>query len=235
MPQKFYVAVREDAPFVAGDRAKTEAEQQRDKIAETLGTLFVEVQVGKLVGMAKITARFGTENGRADAFTLVGEDPMAEEMVRQVMQTPNGGELGSYGVAAVFEINDFLVAESLAWDVIFKQGVADRCTVYLYESEDDAPREGAYKSIEIYYDIDKIPSAFEHPLDFRNEAMELVENALMEADAGEWEGAEIGMGEVNFGFEVKDFDKAESIIRATVKGTPFEGIREISRHSDAGL
>ena len=65
-------------------------------------------------------------------------------------------------------------------------------------------------------------------------AMELVETALDQAEAGEWAGAEIGMGEVNFGFEVEDFDLAENIVRNTVKGTPFESIREITRYSDAG-
>ncbi|MDA5093231.1 hypothetical protein O2N63_03945 [Aliiroseovarius sp. KMU-50] len=37
------------------------------------------------------------------------------------------------------------------------------------------------------------------------------------------------MGEVNFGFSVHDFDKAEGIVRNAVKGTDFEGIREITR------
>lgn len=86
-----------------------------------------------------------------------------------------------------------------------------------------------YKSIEVYYDIDDIPPGYPDALDFRNEAMDLIEAALMAAEAGEWAGAEVGMGEVNFGFEVTDFVHAEKLVRATVKGTPFEGIREITR------
>lgn len=95
--------------------------------------------------------------------------------------------------------------------------------------DEDAP----LKSIEIYYDIADIPAGYDHYLDFRNDAMDLIETALAEANAGEWSGAESGMGEVNFGFEVEDFDCAERIVRATVKGTPFEGIREITRYDSA--
>ncbi|MDU8925985.1 hypothetical protein RXV86_01170 [Alisedimentitalea sp. MJ-SS2] len=89
------------------------------------------------------------------------------------------------------------------------------------------------KSIEVYYDIATIPgiaqSDLHGALDFRNSAMELVETALEEAGAGEWEGAEIGMGEVNFGFSVEDFDRAEGIVRKAVTGTPYANIREITR------
>ena len=91
------------------------------------------------------------------------------------------------------------------------------------------------KTIEIYYDIATIPGCDPtHPMDpkalpFRNAAMTLIEAALVNAEAGEWEGAEIGMGEVNFGFEVKDFDRAETIVRQTVAGTPYANIREITR------
>ncbi len=230
MPATYYVAVREDAPFVSGERAPTEAEILRDNIAKTLGALFVEVQIGKLTGTAKITAQFGTEDGRAENFTLVGEDPMAEQVVRATLAAAGDALPGDYGVAVAFDIKDHMVAESLTWDVIHKLGAADRCTTYLWQEEGTTDVGDDYKSIEIYYDIDKIPANFSNPLDFRNAAMELVENALMNADAGEWEGAEIGMGEVNFGFEVEDFDRAETIVLNAVKGTPFEGIREITRH-----
>jgi len=98
------------------------------------------------------------------------------------------------------------------------------------EAYDDMP---PWKSIEIYYDEKSIPEGYDHPLDFRNEAMEFIETALEQADAGEWSGAESGMGEVNFGFEVKDFDKAEAIVRKTVSGTPFDCIREITRFDSA--
>jgi len=101
-----------------------------------------------------------------------------------------------------------------------------------------------FKSIEVYYDIDRIPGTptnlgwlGRHPkgpdhaaLDFRNDAIELIEDALLAARAGEWEGAEIGMGEVNFGFAVDDFDQAEAIVRKTVAGTKFEHFREIVRN-----
>ena len=233
MTEKFYVAIREDAPFVEGERPPTEAEKQRDEIAETLGAMFVEVQIGKLIGTAKVTASFGTDQAQAEFFTQVGDEPMAEKMVRSMLEMAGDAMPGSYGVAAVFEITDPLVAESLSWDVAFKMGLAERFTVYHWKEEEIAKPSGDYKTIEIYYDIDKIPEAFPDALDFRNAAMELVENALADAEAGEWEGAEIGMGEVNFGFEVEDFDLAENIVRNAVKGTPFEGIREITRYSDA--
>lgn len=92
------------------------------------------------------------------------------------------------------------------------------------------------KSIEIYYDIAAIPgiedrSAFSsEALDFRNAAMDHIERALTAADVGEWEGAEIGAGEVSFGFCVEDFDAAEAVVRQAVSGTRFANIREISRH-----
>ncbi len=91
------------------------------------------------------------------------------------------------------------------------------------------------KSIEIYYDIADIPglknraSFSGEALGFRNDAMEHIENALLDAGAGEWEGAEIGAKEINFGFSVEDFDRAEAIVRDCVAGTRFVGIREISR------
>ena len=90
------------------------------------------------------------------------------------------------------------------------------------------------KSIEIYYDIDSIPDDgtdyVSRALNFRNDAMHLIEAALESAGLGEWEGAEIGSGEVNFGFSVEDFDAAEAVVRDTVAGTKYEGIREIERH-----
>lgn len=93
------------------------------------------------------------------------------------------------------------------------------------------------KTIEIYYDIADIPGGSKRSLfcsaalDFRNAAMEHIERALTEAGAGEWSGAEIGGGEVNFGFDVEDFDRAEAVIRDAVKGTRFDCIREIERNT----
>ncbi len=85
----------------------------------------------------------------------------------------------------------------------------------------------SYKSIEIYYDIAAINGS--DTLGFRNEAMHLVEKALEQAGLGEWAGAESGLGEVNFGFEVTDFDQAEALIRKTLAGTRYAVFREIAR------
>lgn len=99
-----------------------------------------------------------------------------------------------------------------------------------------------YKSIEIYYDVSAIPGIdkddFGAALNFRNAAMERVERALEEAGEGKWTGAEIGgnfetgEAEVNFGFQVQDFDRAEMIVRWAVADTPYDCIREITRHED---
>ncbi len=114
--------------------------------------------------------------------------------------------------------------------------------VVVGETYKDPDGDDRWKSIEIYYDVADIPDGYAHPLDFRNEAMELIETALANADAGEWQGAESGANletgepEVNFGFDVEDFERAEKIVRASVKGTPFDCIREIARFdSEADL
>ncbi|WP_420584719.1 hypothetical protein [Ruegeria sp.] len=92
------------------------------------------------------------------------------------------------------------------------------------------------KSIEIYYDISEVPGitngspSISKALDFRNAAMEHIEQALLDAGLGEWSGAEIGSGEVNFGFVVTDFDLAEQTVRQAVAGTRFSNIREIERY-----
>lgn len=92
------------------------------------------------------------------------------------------------------------------------------------------------KSIEIYYDIAEIPDIQNRgpfsteALDFRNRAMHVIETALSNACAGEWVGAEIGETEVNFGFDVDDFDLAEKTVRDAVAGTPYAAIRTIERH-----
>ncbi|MEM9032692.1 MAG: hypothetical protein AAGB18_08595 [Pseudomonadota bacterium] len=95
-----------------------------------------------------------------------------------------------------------------------------------------------YKSIEIYYDIASIPgcdgSNPEDPraVPFRDDARELITDALAKARLGTPEGAEIGMGEVNFGFEVRNCELAEAMVRKAVQGTPFAGIREIVHFED---
>ena len=92
------------------------------------------------------------------------------------------------------------------------------------------------KSIEIYYNIVDIPDITDRSdfspeaLPFRNAAMEHIENAMTAVNAGEWVGAEIGSGEVNFGFDVEDFDTAEAVVRTAVAGTPYDCIREITRN-----
>lgn len=95
-----------------------------------------------------------------------------------------------------------------------------------------------YRSIEIYYDIARIPGCDgTNPMDpnalpFRNAAKELIEAELEGRGLGTWEGAEIGMGEIAFGFEVTDCDAAEAAVRKAVSGTPFENIREIARFEE---
>lgn len=137
-------------------------------------------------------------------------------------------------VIAKFEVDDFDIAESAIMDwvaatefegqVRTHQSLIDRG-----ENDGDAP----YKSIEIYYDINAIPKGGPDPLDFRNRAMVIIEAALEKADAGEWAGAESGTNEVNFGFEVDDFETAEKIVRDAVKGTPYDCIREITRYDSS--
>lgn len=91
------------------------------------------------------------------------------------------------------------------------------------------------RSIEVYYDIEAIPGLKDRSnfsseaLKFRNKAMHHIEAAIIQAELGEWSGAEIGLGEVNFGFVVNDFDAAEQVVRDAVRGTEFEGLREIER------
>lgn len=101
------------------------------------------------------------------------------------------------------------------------------------------------KSIEIYYDVSAIPGLGEadpvRVLDFQSAAMELIENALLDADAGEGAGDGAsdgpgaqglgGAGQLAFGFDVADFDRAEAIVRSAVKGTPYQNIRQIERQS----
>lgn len=92
------------------------------------------------------------------------------------------------------------------------------------------------KTLEIYYFFKDIPgvdptaSFSAEALEFRNAAMELIEGALEEEGLGEWVGAESGLGEVNFGFDVEDFDASEAVVRRVVQGTPYERIGRIDRN-----
>lgn len=91
------------------------------------------------------------------------------------------------------------------------------------------------RGIEIRYDVAAIPTKSGYPatplqaLDFRNAAMDLIEDALTAEGAGIWSGAEIGGDEVSFGFEVEDFALAEDIVRRAVADTPYAAMREIAR------
>lgn len=233
MTGKIYIAVREDAPFDPARTTPTEAEIRRDLIAAAVAPMLASATGGAQVDNAKVTAVFGTDDGRAGNFTIVGADPMAEQIVRQMLDQADGA-LGAYGVAAVFECDDLMVAEYVAHDAAIKAGHADTYVIHCgADAAADVSVEdsGPYQSIEIYYDVDDIPQD-QNPIDFREAACAVIESALMDAGAGEWAGAESGSGEVNFGFEVTDFERAEKIVRAAVKGTPFEGIREITRYSE---
>lgn len=93
------------------------------------------------------------------------------------------------------------------------------------------------KTLEVFYHLKDVPATshqhgydFGKALDFRNAAMEYIEFALGKAGAGEWVGAEIGDGTVSFGFDVQDFNQAETIIRSAVAGTEYDCIGEIMRH-----
>ncbi len=138
---------------------------------------------------------------------------------------------GEYTITSIFAVDDFERAEIIVRKVIdareFK-GKVD--THHWFEDRQELDEPAPFKSIEVYYDVAAIPDDRD-PLDFREAACVVIEGALMDAEAGEWAGAESGMGEVNFGFEVEDFERAEKIVRAAVKGTPYADIREITRFS----
>ncbi|MEL7025761.1 MAG: hypothetical protein AAGO57_00835 [Pseudomonadota bacterium] len=232
MKSKLFICVPEPDDFDPNRSEPTQAEVLRDRIVAAIQPKMDEAEAGTYVGKAKVTGVFGGEDGRVANFTQVGDDPNAEQLVRMALAHSPGQELGVFGVAAVFETDDLMTAEYVAHDTAIKAGFGDQYAVFPWaesaaSSEDDAP----FKSIEVYYNIDAIPDDYAHPLDFRNAAMDVVESALRDAGEGEWSGAEMGAGEVNFGFDVEDFERAEKIVRAAVQGTPFEGIREITRFS----
>ena len=228
----------------------TKAERVRETVVSHLDQDLQSQGAGHLSGTGMATiftndgmAMFGPFDQAAFRQAKAGEAALAQM----------GMSLGMLvTLAANFEVADFDDASTRIMRVLEEAGHADKLGIARpaapAASHGDAPPQGQldpddvaaayadmppYKSIEIYYDISSIPEKYGHPLDFRNAAMELIEGALEEADAGEWSGAEIGMGEVNFGFEVEDFDLAEAIVRKTVKGTDFENIREITRYDSA--
>lgn len=140
-------------------------------------------------------------------------------------------------VTLTFEVPEYELFETEIKRLISEAGFAGTYHLARWTHEDVSEEDSVsdWKSIEIYYDIADIPAGYDHPLDYRNEAMELIESALTEADAGEWSGAESGIGEVNFGFDVAEFDRAETIVRSAVKGTVYDKIREITRFDTAAL
>lgn len=198
-------------------RAPGAAEKLVPKVRDTIGAMIEAAGVGRFSKVVRVAARFGSDDDPVRDFAVVGEGGTAHPEAAPA-------------VAVVYDISDALIAESLVWDIAWKSGLQDDI-VYHFEPGAGPAEVERTNHIEIYYDIASIPAGFPHPLDFRNAAMELIERALTDAGAGEWDGAEIGMGEVNFGFEVEGFDRAEAIVRAAVKGTPFDCIREIDRRT----
>ena len=85
----------------------------------------------------------------------------------------------------------------------------------------------------IHYDIAGIPgTCADGPvaaLSFRNAAKRLVEAALVSAGLGQWVHSEIGDGEVSCAFETDDPEGAEECARGALAGTPYAGLREITR------
>jgi len=137
-------------------------------------------------------------------------------------------------VIAKFEVDDFDIAESAIMDWVADTEFDGQVRTYqCLDDRDENDGVALCKSIEICYDISAIPTDGPDPLDFRNAAMVIIEAALENADAGEWAGAESGANEVNFGFDVDDFETAEKIVRDAVKGTPYDCIRKITRYDSS--
>ena len=215
-----------------------------------------------LTKVTDIQIRITTEtalNAKTNAFQAEGKEyptPLRDQLIALI--TANGLGDVMYGfftctnLSEVEDLNDLMCCSSLSVRVTdpdetvralkkLTAGTALENTLEIDvgSSFEDPANDAPYRSVEIYYNVADIPAGYEHYLEFRNEAMELIERALADADAGEWAGAESGANfdtgepEVNFGFEVEDFDHAEKIIRATVANTPFERIREITRYDSA--
>lgn len=91
----------------------------------------------------------------------------------------------------------------------------------------------AQHEIRIRYDIATIPGACADgpvaALSFRNAAKRLVDEALKTAGLGHWVSSEIGDGEVSCAFETNDPDGAEACAREALDGTPYEGVKGITR------
>lgn len=220
MRGKLYMMLKDDSPV--------DAELVRGDIARTVGNKLEETGSGRCAGSTIVFARFGAEDGRALDFMPEQGVPGSGEAISGVVST---GDAVRRVTAEVFETAELMSVQSFVWNAAYKLGVQDRVAVHLVPDQSALDAVRPYKSIEIYYDVGSIPEGFDGPLSFRNEAMEHIELAIQNAGCGEWAGAEIGMGEVNFGFEVEDFERAEEIVRTAVRDTPYEGIREITRFS----
>ena len=154
--------------------------------------------------------------------------PMISEIARAMGHLPV--------LTSILDVDDFEIARTALFTATKGTELEGTYTVAhwpIEETADSEEDELPYKSIEIYYNISDIPAGYDHYLDFRNAAMEHIERALEQTGAGEWAGAESGMGEVNFGFEVSDFDVAEKIVRGAVAGTKYDCIREITRYDSS--
>ena len=85
----------------------------------------------------------------------------------------------------------------------------------------------------IHYDIASIPGACADgpmaALSFRNAAKRLVDAALTKAGLGHWTASAIGEGEITCAFETDDPERAEAIARQALEGTPYAGVKGISR------
>ena len=175
-----------------------------------------------------------------------GNSPLRDRLKTRIAPQLEAAGLGSWrddaaftspkdNCAAVsFEVKDPVAACALIEQVT--QGTAEHGRYAVYVMDDLDAQEAPIACLEIFYDQSAIPDGFNHPLDFRNAAMAVIETALTEADAGTWSFAEsganarTGMLEVNFGFDVADAERAEKIIRAAVRGTPYACIRDIIHH-----
>jgi hypothetical protein len=245
MPQMIVYLTRE----ALGDDPLSDIESltsYRDQVAGDLNQGLRSQGVGALLTVGMATVFTDQNTGMLREFDAAA---FAQAKAGEANLAKLGMNLGIVvTLGAAFEVHDFdEVAANTRRNLDtsghnHKIGIARSATPSLAEGDvtpvaTDTFEHGAdvppYKSIEIYYDIDSIPKTYGHPLDFRNTAMELIEAALEAEEAGEWSGAEIGMGEVNFGFEVEDFEIAEAIVRKAVKGTDFANIREITRYDSA--
>lgn len=238
MEGKLYIAVPETAPYDPNRIVPTMAELRRDLIAAAVSPALSAAGIAKFIGDAKVAAHFRAGDTRMRNLVRLASDAGSERNFRHIQAKVGAETAGVLGSAAVFDCVDLASAERLVHAEAKKVGHAGTYATQLVKNVATTSGKFAtdvemvgYKSIEIYYDVAEIPRSVT-PLEFREAACAVIEQALIDAEAGQWEGSETGRGEVNFGFEVQDLERAVKIVRAAVKGTPFERIREITRYSD---